>query len=302
MEDLRIDADELEIEYGVNPSEYYFFDVQNDEMCPIGESGFSLYRHLRATFSYECTCLQYESEKAGFAPIADIDPLKSDSEDWSNRETSETDRIAPNSEAEEALILLLEDYSASQRLFNVMLHAHGLSHVTNTPRTGAHFIKTWAAPYSDDWYAAECFDLLSAIMRENRLDEVSSILAQMTKAYRLGRAKSDMLWRKRHFETSRSGKKQLDSLKAATRRGTDTASKRTKTKLACLQKLWLAICKEDELLRRYDTKAADTLFDFLKANSSDAAYKSLKIRKTGEPIGQDAIRRFIRELRASGKI
>jgi len=182
-----------------------------------------------------------------------------------------------------------------------MLVAHGLSHIAATPRSGAHFIKGLAHPFSDDWYDAECLELLGSITFEGE-DPFSDLVGQLQKAYLLGRARSDQIWRQRHFVTSYRGARQTSNLKAATRQLSNGSKKRAREKRNAIQKLWTLLCKEDPLLSRNDSKAADEIFTYLGKNLTDHAWKSLRIKKTASAIGPDAIRRYLKELRSTGKI
>ena len=301
IDELRIDTDKLENQYGVEHDQHYSYDAEKHELVEVTDEDFLLFNRLRRTFSNNCTCQQYEAAYERFdTEIGAVRPVSKDGTWLSSSEVEDTllDRAA------DGMIDYMErdiQNRLKDRLYEVMLVAHGLSHIAEVPRSGAHFIKGWAHPFSDDWYDAEILDLLGSCTFEE-VDETSNLVALMTKAYRIGRARSDQIWRKKHFKTSQSGAKQASNLKTATLRMSDAASKRNREKLHNIQKLWMVICEGNQVLSRNDSRAADAIFDHLRLNKGDHSLRSLRIKKTGAPIGQDAIRRHLKELRTVGRI
>jgi hypothetical protein len=302
LAELRIDTGRLAHEYGVEAFEFYSWDMEKDELVTVTEREFWLYRKLRNRFCNGCTCKQFEPIYERFDVEIGVARMTSADGSWlpSDDEFDAAQPIDP--------IWDIDDYEEMARknrltaqLFTAILDAHGLSHITTPPRSGAHFIKGWVHPFSGDWYDAECLDLLGSGASEETGD-ISDFAVKLTKAYRLGRARSDQIWRQKHFNTSQSGAKQARNLMTATRKKSDGASKRAKEKLHAITKLWMLLCEGDPLLSRNDSKAADAIFDYLGSNLGDHSLRSLRIKKTGAPIGQDAIRKHLKELRTANKI
>lgn len=291
FDELNIDPDRLMYRYGVEVFGYYSYDVEQDALVDVTSEEFKSFKKLRKTFANNCTCKQYEGYSERYDAEIGASRLVSDDGAWTEVDEPDSDALT--------VLFLGESNVRTQKMFKTMLVAHDLSHIAAPPRSGAHFIKGWADPFSDDWYDAETLDLLGQMTAE---DEFSNFFGQLQKAYRIGRARSDQIWRQRHFETSRSGAKQASNLKAATRQLSNGSTKRAREKQKALQKLWVLICRDDPLLSRNDSKAADAIFAYLGKNLTDHAWKSLKIKKTASAIGPDAIRRYLKELRGAGKI
>ena len=117
--------------------------------------------------------------------------------------------------------------------------------------------------------------------------------------FRAGYIASEMIWKFNYEDSAIQGQKNKVALQAAEEAKPTKAKARKKQKLELVAKLWHEQKAEHGANAMHkDTNAAHAIYAKAKKHN----YPELQIKKSGQLIGPDSIKRLLPELRLQGKI
>lgn len=191
----------------------------------------------------------------------------------------------------------------SNKLFENVIKAEGLGQLLPRPVGGYKIAKMIAAPFSTVWYAAEM-----AERRHNMLEFEHSYFGRpdigrlIEQTFLLGRALSDLSWRKNIYDEALKGVFRYENLRQANQSKKLKAPQKRRLRRNAVLSLWKEVCSIDNTLKRSDVNASKAIILLLKERPKDPRFKPMQMKASEDLIGVDAIRKHIAELRKVEKL